>query len=159
MNMHRQLASFGLILLAAIAGAAKPVAAGQMLSDYTWQKRPLLLFAPFLQDTRLRQTKRSLQERRCEVKDRDMIIGVIVEQGRSRLDSKPISATDAAALQSRYDIKRDQFAALLVGKDGGEKYRLYEPPDLDSIFDLIDAMPMRQDEMALDPVDCGETTR
>ena len=39
------------------------------------------------------------------------------------------------------------FAAILVGKDGGEKHRSVEPISPQTLFDLIDAMPMRQREI------------
>jgi len=36
---------------------------------------------------------------------------------------------------------------VLVGKDGGEKLRRGAAVDIDEIFSVIDAMPMRQREM------------
>ena len=155
MNKQQPLLSIGLILLGALLGTAAHVSAAQ-LSDYVWQNRPLLLFAPSIADSSLQQTRDNLQPRHCELDDRDMIIGVILEQGQSRLDDQPISPTDASDLRKRYAIDRDQFAAILIGKDGSEKYRRYDVPELDAIFALIDGMPMRQDEMSQDPVDCSE---
>jgi hypothetical protein len=155
--MHKQqvLFSIGLILLGTLLGTAAHVSAAQM-SEYVWQKRPLLLFAPSNADTRLQQTRHNLQRRRCELDDRNMIIGVILAQGQSRLDDQPISPSDASALRKRYAIERDQFAAILIGKDGSEKYRRYDVPELDGIFVLIDGMPMRQNEMLRNPVDCSK---
>jgi hypothetical protein len=155
--MHKQQALFliGLLLLGTLPGFAAHVSAAPM-SDYIWQNRPLLLFAPSSADARLQQTTHNLQRRRCELDDRNMIIGVILEQGQSRLDDQPVSASDAATLRERYAIERDQFAAILIGKDGSEKYRRYDVPELNGIFALIDGMPMRQDEMSQNPVDCSE---
>jgi hypothetical protein len=48
----------------------------------------------------------------------------------------------------KYKIKPNQFALLLIGKDGGEKLRSTRPVELKSIFGLIDSMPMRQAEKA-----------
>ncbi len=152
------LLSIGLVLLGALPGTATP-ASGAQMSEYVWQNRPLLLFAPSIADARLQQTEDNLQRRPCELDDRNMIIGVILEQGQSRLDEQPISPSDAAALRKRYAIDRDQFAAILIGKDGSEKYRRYDVPELDGIFALIDGMPMRQDEMSQNPVDCSEQPR
>ena len=129
------------------------------MSEYLWQNRPLLLFAPSFGDARLQQTRHNLQRRHCELDDRNMIIGVILELGQSRLDDQPISPSDASALRKRYAIDRDQFAAILIGKDGSEKYRRYDVPELDGIFALIDGMPMRQAEMSQNPVDCNEQLR
>ncbi|MCS4120976.1 hypothetical protein GGP45_001318 [Salinibacter ruber] len=41
----------------------------------------------------------------------------------------------------------DAFRVVLVGKDGTEKRREAEPVSARSVFDTIDAMPMRQREM------------
>jgi len=39
------------------------------------------------------------------------------------------------------------FHAILIGKDGGVKGRWDSPVDMDALFGLIDAMPMRRQEM------------
>ena len=40
-----------------------------------------------------------------------------------------------------------EFAAILVGKDGTEKFRSDEPVRPETLFGLIDAMPMRRREV------------
>ncbi|MFO8024301.1 DUF4174 domain-containing protein [Thiohalophilus sp.] len=150
---RRWLAS-ALILLA-LYGIASTLTAGQ-LSDYEWQNRPLLLFAPDSDDPRLQQTRTRLDQHRCELDDRQIILGEFVAQGQSRLADKPVTSKTAAELRERYGIEPGRFAVILIGKDGGEKYRLYEVPDLDGIFALIDGMPMRQNEMGQNPGDCGK---
>ena len=155
MNKQQSLLSIGLILLGVMLGTTAHVSAAQM-SEYVWQNRPLLLFAPSIADARLQQTRNKLQQRGCELEDRNMIIGVILERGESRLDDQPISSSYVTTLRKRYAIEPDQFAAILIGKDGSEKYRNYNTAELDEIFALIDGMPMRQDEMSQNPVDCSQ---
>ncbi len=41
----------------------------------------------------------------------------------------------------------DSFTLILIGKDGGEKYRSQQQTPAQELFALIDAMPMRQSEM------------
>lgn len=41
----------------------------------------------------------------------------------------------------------DPFTVILVGRDGGEKYRSTEVTSTKQFFTLIDAMPMRKVEM------------
>lgn len=41
----------------------------------------------------------------------------------------------------------DHFTIILVGKDGGEKYRSTELTSTTQLFALIDAMPMRKAEI------------
>lgn len=48
----------------------------------------------------------------------------------------------------KYKVAPDTpFTLILVGKDGGEKYRSEKPAPAAELFALIDAMPMRQSEM------------
>lgn len=44
-------------------------------------------------------------------------------------------------------ILEERFAVVLIGKDGGEKYRSCTPISSRNIFDRIDAMPMRRSEI------------
>ena len=66
-----------------------------------------------------------------------------------------ISAFDAAAaglkerdLQVITQTSAPAFRVRLVGKDGGVKLDRDTPMTTDALFTLIDAMPMRQDEMS-----------
>jgi hypothetical protein len=45
------------------------------------------------------------------------------------------------------DVSRGEFAVILMGKDGGIKLRRQSQTKLTDIFALIDAMPMRREEM------------
>lgn len=140
------------------AGAAGPVFA-LGLADHAWRSRPLLVFAPSEDDMRLQRTLGQLRLRRCELDDRDMVIGVLLSGGQSRLGAERLSHQEAARIRSHRGIRDDQFAAVLIGKDGGEKYRTHEIPDLAQIFSFIDGMPMRRAEISRDPVDCSGARR
>ena len=66
-----------------------------------------------------------------------------------------ISAFDAAAaglkerdLEVMTQTSAPAFRVRLVGKDGGVKLDVGTPMTTDALFALIDAMPMRQDEMS-----------
>jgi len=126
------------------------------LTDVEWQKRPLLLFAPQHDSIHLQETQQLLQQNSCDLDDREMIISIIVSQGTSSIDQKPISMEYATKLRNQFGVPTEEFAVLLLGKDGGEKYRRYQVPELDEIFSLIDGMPMRQDEMQDNPLDCRQ---
>ena len=52
-----------------------------------------------------------------------------------------------AAARSRLRAEDGAFAAVHVGRDGGEKLRSAEPIPAEKLFDLIDAMPMRRREI------------
>ena len=44
---------------------------------------------------------------------------------------------------SPFRISVKTFSAVLIGKDGGEKLRVNDVPDLAAIYAVIDGMPMR----------------
>ena len=50
-------------------------------------------------------------------------------------------------VRGRLGIGPTDFRILLIGKDGGVKASYSEVPELSEVFGLIDAMPMRRDEM------------
>lgn len=54
---------------------------------------------------------------------------------------------EGSALHKKYAIKPGQFAIILIGKDGGEKFRSFAVVQPETLFALIDSMPMRKAEM------------
>ena len=143
------------IIILATGGALVPAAAAAAeLGDYLWLRRPLLLFAPSASDPRLGETVRRIEASRCDFAARDMVLGLIVTEGTSTLDGRIVDTSQARRLLSEFGIGANAFSAVLIGKDGGEKLRVNEVPDLATIYAVIDAMPMRSAEMRADPGRC-----
>ncbi|MFY9336381.1 MAG: DUF4174 domain-containing protein [Mycobacterium sp.] len=124
------------------------------LGDYLWQSRPLLVFAPNGNDPRLTETMRRIEATRCDFADRDMVLGRIVTDGTSTLDGQVLDTNQAQRLSSQFGIGATGFSVVLIGKDGGEKLRVNDIPDLQAIYAVIDGMPMRGREMGADPGRC-----
>ena len=142
-----------IFLMLALAANASP------LSDYRWQQRPLLIFSPDADDVRLHETMQGLSTRQCELSDRLMNIIVILGTGQSTQYVQPLLPQHAVQLRKRFGLSSSDFAVLLIGKDGHEKYRAQSAPELSQIFALVDSMPMRIDEMNANPVDCGGSVK
>lgn len=49
--------------------------------------------------------------------------------------------------RGRYGVAEDEFAVVLIGRDGGEKLRASAPVSPAELFGKIDEMPMRRREM------------
>ena len=49
-------------------------------------------------------------------------------------------------VRKRFDVPDNQFALVLVGKDGTVKQQWRQPTGISEIAALIDSMPMRQQE-------------
>ena len=133
------------MVIATVFGSGSAMA-GE-LDDYLWQQRPLLVFAPSAEDPRLIETLARIDSSRCEFTGRDMVLGQVVADGVSTLDGRVIDADRARRLADRYAVADGAFAVLLIGKDGGEKWRVDTVPDLQRIYRVIDGMPMRGREM------------
>ena len=129
-------------------------AAAAELSDYLWQSRPLLVFAPTGNDPRLVETMRRIEASRCDFADRDMVLGRIVADGTSTLDGDVVDTSQSQRLRSEFGIGANSFSVVLIGKDGGEKLRVNDVPDLQTIYAVIDGMPMRGRELSADPGRC-----
>lgn len=145
------------LLFVLVVGAMVPSAADEaFLARYEWTHRPLLVFASHSRDPRVESFLERLALRDCALRDRNMVVGLLVEEGVSRMEGDVLSATTAAAIRERYRIGEGEFAVILVGKDGGEKLRDTKMPQLDEIFGLIDGMPMRRNEMLTRQNACEE---
>jgi hypothetical protein len=97
--------------------------------------RQIYLFAPNAQDPNLKAQQQIFASDTEGVKERDLRVTVILTE------------PDNSKLLKRYKIQTDKFTFVLIGKDGGEKFRSSKTVDLQRLFSLIDGMPMRQDEM------------
>lgn len=119
----------------------------QIADHYHWNNRVLLLFAPQEQDAALQKQLAILTQKPAEVTDRDLIFYKFFLNNGVTPDAKTISAAETLAFRKNYSIEKDGFTLILVGKDGTEKLRKREPVSLRALFDLIDSMPMRKQEI------------
>ena len=81
------------------------------------------------------------------MQDRNLLLGEFFEGETGKLGGDPVSPEEVARLRETFDILDGRFTVVLIGKDGGEKFRSCEPVAPQNIFDRIDAMPMRRREM------------
>jgi hypothetical protein len=54
---------------------------------------------------------------------------------------------DEGITHQKFKIAKNQFTFILIGKDGGEKFRSTSVVTLENLYSIIDAMPMRRYEM------------
>ena len=128
---------------------------------FHWNNRPLVIFAPSAENDDYLEQVRKLEDADRELADRDMVvihalgatgpIGAVA--GRIELfDTSPprretLSPADVENLQDTYGVGQQEYAVLLIGKDGGVKLRSDEPVTTVRLFSLIDSMPMRRREI------------
>jgi hypothetical protein len=110
------------------------------LARYRWKQRLVLVFAPVATSPQRAEQRRLLQARQRDADARELLV----------LDVLP-TTPGAVKIRQRFGVRPDEFRVLLIGKDGGEKYRSDQPVPAQDFFDRIDAMPMRQQERGSRP--------
>ena len=118
-----------------------PVTLAQLRDRY----RPLLLFAAQPDDPALLAQMTRLKEATAGLAERDVLVIAIPYKDPSSTDVS-LSAADALAARRAFHVAPEDFTAILLGKDGGEKLRSKKPISFEKLRDTIDAMPMRKQE-------------
>ena len=110
------------------------------LENYKWKNRLILVFAPDIENDTFREQLSEFENRQEEITQRDLLIFKIY--AGSDLESSQVEK-----FQSEFDVNPDEFCILLIGKDGTVKMRDNKVVSAETVFDIIDSMPMRQQEM------------
>jgi hypothetical protein len=116
------------------------------MASYRWKFRPLLVFADSESKAALSRQRAIVAAGRAGVAERNVVVVWIVGSAvAAELGPRP--GQSAAALRRRFGSSPAKFRIILVGKDGGEKLTRSAPITAAQLFQVIDAMPMRRDEM------------
>ncbi len=120
--------------------------------NLAWEQdrhRVLLVFVPSPEDERYIKQQELLFGHSSNMLERDLITFYIFEHEAvsGPTDASAITPKSSAETREEYNVKEGKFAVVLIGKDGGEKERYDAPVDTETLFGVIDAMPMRQEEM------------
>ena len=103
------------------------------LSQFVWEKRPIIVFADSPNDPNFGLQMEYLENRATELAERDVVV---------------LTDTDPAAMSPlRQKLRPRGFMLVLIGKDGGVKLRKPFPWDVRELSRTIDKMPMRQREI------------
>ena len=102
------------------------------LDAMLWKARPVVLVAPSASDHRLEAQQKLFAAEANALRGYDIRV---------------LTLTGDDSARQRWHVGRDDFAVILVGKDGGEKARWSAPVDPARIFAEIDVMPMRKQEV------------
>ncbi len=134
-------------MLFGLRADAQTKSSGNILDQYKWKKRPLLLFAPSAENAAYVRQKELIENERAALADRDMVVVELIGQDEVYLNGTRQKGFHGKELRSRFQVPQEAFSVILIGKDGTEKQRNKETVALEKIFGLIDQMPMRRQEM------------
>lgn len=117
-----------------------------LLDNYQWKNRVVLVFAPSPEDEVYQEQLEHLSNDN-ELLERDLIVFHVFGKQGGFADEHRLTEEDSATLRKKFGLETSVFATVLVGKDGTEKVRWQRPVESAELYSVIDAMPMRQAEM------------
>jgi len=117
------------------------------LERFAWKNRIVLVFHSESNAGIGVEQVALFKKQQKEFDDRDLVLGVIDSGGNGAIDGASIGAKDAATLQQTFNPANSDFLIVLIGKDGGVKLKEQIVVPVETIFYLVDAMPMRRAEM------------
>ena len=117
------------------------------LTQFQWKNRLLFLFAPDSSDPSFHHLQNQIIDQKSEVEDRDLVVFSVLVQEPSQMNTTAIDLREADSIRDRFAIPPHAFSLILIGKDGGIKLKRNDRVDLAEVFELIDSMPMRKNEM------------
>ena len=105
-----------------------------MLHFQSNNKRLLEVYAADAHNPLYLEQLKLLKQDEPGLQDRDLVVTSYVKD-----------AGNAARFKQKH-ITGD-FSIILIGKDGGEKFRSTTPVNTKKLYSIIDVMPMRKEEM------------
>jgi hypothetical protein len=141
------------ILFACVMTSFSQQSSKQPLASLTDRNRVLLVFAPASSDPNFANQQKFFKDQASQASERDLILIPVLAKWTSndtdlrKENASFTSETEQTSLRTRYKIQPTEFTVILVGKDGGEKLRSRTPVTMEKLSELIDTMPMRQQEM------------
>jgi hypothetical protein len=132
-----------LLLLLVMALTTSQGFAMNSLSELYWKKRTVLVFGE-AGDPRVDRQLNLLRNKVTELEDRDLVL--------IRISGEDADVVYGDATKPSGRVLREEteigggFHVILVGKDGGVKFRSETLVEDLNLFDIIDRMPMRRAE-------------
>ena len=108
----------------------------KQISELSWEKRLLVISYEKKNDRIFIKTKKFISDNKCKIEDRNLEI-IFYEKFENKNYSKP-------------DFIDNKYGIWLIGYDGKIKDSSSDNKIFLRLFNLIDSMPMRKDEMIND---------
>jgi hypothetical protein len=118
----------------------------QELSSHKWKGRLLLILTTENSKSRHQEQIKILQDNIEGLEERKLVIySVMPDRYKKGIGAE--SWMKSARLNDYYRQEGKEFEVILIGLDGGVKFRQSEILSIEKLFATIDAMPMRRNEI------------
>lgn len=124
----------------------------QNLAEYRWKNRIVLLFDTSIKADPLRTHLEKFVQLDSEMEERDLLLLMVTEAGVFLQDGQK-HGLQPEELYKQTGVGKNFQGVVLIGKDGGVKSKTNYPVEPQTIFSLVDGMPMRKAEMRTSKID------
>lgn len=120
---------------------------GNPIRKHAWKERVLIVTASSPTNVGYKRQNQLLEKGKKGMKERNLVIYRLYSDHWMSPSQESLTREETTTIQEAYHIEPDTFSVVLIGKDGGVKLRSNELVSTKELFQLIDSMPMRQQEV------------
>lgn len=117
------------------------------LAAYQWERRILILAGPVDAHERFAAQAALFEGREAGFAERGLARIALIGGSVVTADLAEADGLEADALRAALTLPEDVFSVTLIGLDGEVKARWSDPVAADALFERIDAMAMRQEDI------------
>ncbi len=118
-----------------------------VLHPHVWKNRVLIVFANSDKNPDYQKQMSLISKAEAGFAERHLVVFSIFENYGLSPAYQNLDAQICRKLHEKFKVDKNKFTIVLIGKDGGEKYRKQTILTNEELFAIIDAMPMRKAEM------------
>ncbi len=131
-------------------GTSKANHSPSFLEEVLWKNRVVISFASKLESSASNTQNKNYERATRQWAERDLLFIEINPDLKVKINGKLTHEVNASELIKTFPSNPDKYLVVLIGKDGSEKHRSLKAIPNSLLFEIIDAMPMRQIEMMKD---------
>ena len=122
----------------------------QHLDKHQWKDRLLLVIVDSYESKSLQKQLALFKDTEKELAERKLVVYQTTpfDYKEGMQSSKSLKGS---SLYQQYNQQKKDFKLILIGLDGGVKESYFNPTPPAEIYDIIDQMPMRQQELRNKP--------
>lgn len=116
------------------------------LKSLQWKNRVVIIYSNQSNDVDYQNQFALLKEQEEELVERDVIVLSVFEEGR-KAGGASLAKGWGKPIYEQYFSSDNNFQLILIGKDGGLKFKNSQITNIQELIEVIDRMPMRKAEM------------
>ena len=120
------------------------------LEKVLWKNRIVISFMPAIESSHSNAQSKNYEKETEKWAERGLLFLEINPDLKVKINGQLTNEVDASEFVKIFPSNPEEYLVVLIGKDGSEKHRSFKAIPNSLLFEIIDAMPMRQTEIMRD---------